>query len=129
MNALIYNDEVLDVSKNIFDVSTPLKWIKCSKHVKPGWKYENGIFIDPFFKSEKQLLIERDIDIGNKIKDELFNTNIYSQLGLIRKSIWALNVLRKENSTAEDIDKAENILFQAEEIDKQIEEILKPQSL
>ena len=71
----------------------------------------------------------QDVLIGNKIRNEVFDGNGYAQLRLIRQSIWALNVLRKEDSTAEEIDKAENILFQAEEIDKQIEEILKPQSL
>lgn len=67
---------------------------------------------------------DTNIEIGNKIRDEIFNGNGTAQLKLIRKSIWALNVLRKDTSTQEDITKAEDILTQVEDIDRQIEEML-----
>ena len=68
--------------------------------------------------------MKTDVDIGQEIRDNVFRANPYSQFALIRKSLWALNVLRKEDSIEEDILKAEKILTYAESIDLKIQEIL-----
>lgn len=66
----------------------------------------------------------KDITAGMRIRDEVFGANPYSQLSLIRQSLWALNILRKEDSSAEDKAKAEEILNMADQLNTKIEQIL-----
>jgi hypothetical protein len=68
--------------------------------------------------------MKTDVDVGLEIRDSVFQGNLFGQLSLIRKSLWALNVLRKEDSTEEDKLKAEEILAYAENVDLKIQEIL-----
>ena len=68
--------------------------------------------------------MKTDIQVGQIIRDRVFNSNPHSQIALIRKSLWALNVLRKETSTEEEIAQAEAILQYAESLDAQIQNIL-----
>jgi hypothetical protein len=70
-------------------------------------------------------MTRKDIVAGMRIRDEVFGANPYAQLSLIRKSLWALNVLRKEDSTPENKAIAEQVLEMAEQIDNSIDGILR----
>ena len=85
------------------------------------------IYFDELLKHSFSTLTserQKDIEIGNLIRDEVFGGNGHSQIALIRKSLWALNVLRKETSTEEEIAQAEAILQYAESLNAQIQNIL-----
>lgn len=45
MNALTFNNVVVQVSKNTFEVAPGLVWYACGEDVQPGWiKSENNTF-------------------------------------------------------------------------------------
>ena len=67
--------------------------------------------------------MNKDVEIGQIIRDKVFGGNQYSQMNLLRQSIWALAVLN-DNIVGDKV-KAEEILNKSFEKDIEIENILK----
>ena len=63
--------------------------------------------------------------LGQKIRDNVFNSNPYKQLSILRKSIWALSVLNNNiESTEQEKEQAQEILNNNKEIETKINTIL-----
>ena len=85
--------------------------------------YNHQEYLDELkIKQDKQKELEKDIDVGNKIVSEVFNTNPYAQLSLIRKSIWALAVLNDNIEGDKEI--AQEIINLSKLKDNEIQNIL-----
>lgn len=68
-------------------------------------------------------MVNKNIEVGQIIRDKVFNGNNYAQMNLLRQSIWALAVLN-DNIVGDKI-KAEEILNKSFAKDIEIESILK----
>ena len=68
-------------------------------------------------------MVNKNIEVGEVIRDQVFKGNNYAQMNLLRQSIWALAVLN-DNIVGDKI-KAEEILNKSFQIDLVIENILK----
>lgn len=47
MKALVFNNKVVQVEAQQFEVHPSLVWVDCPSNVTAGWGYENGQFIEP----------------------------------------------------------------------------------
>jgi len=47
MKALIFNNRVVDVQENSFDVHESMFWVDCEDSVETGYTYEDGILVKP----------------------------------------------------------------------------------
>lgn len=47
MKALIFNNKVVDVQENVFEVHESMTWVDCDNNVDTSYTYENGQFIKP----------------------------------------------------------------------------------
>lgn len=47
MKALIYNNKVVDIQDNEFDVHSDMYWVDTDNDILIGSLYENGIFTNP----------------------------------------------------------------------------------
>jgi hypothetical protein len=47
MNALIYENDVVQVAEQEFPVHPSMAWVGCSSEVQPGWTYDDGDFFPP----------------------------------------------------------------------------------
>jgi hypothetical protein len=47
MKALIFNNKVVDVQENSFEVHESMFWVDCDSNVETGYTYENNQFIAP----------------------------------------------------------------------------------
>lgn len=47
MKALIFNENVVQVEEQEFEVAPTLFWVDCSNEVAPGWGYVNNQFVAP----------------------------------------------------------------------------------
>ena len=68
--------------------------------------------------------IKDKVKLGEKIRDREFSGNNYSQLGYLMEGLMALNILRKETSTVEEIAWAEAKITELEEIQARIQALL-----
>lgn len=47
MQALVFNNRVVDIQPQTFEVHESLTWVECDDTVEVGYTYENGAFIAP----------------------------------------------------------------------------------
>lgn len=45
--ALIFEEEVIQIEEQSFEVAKPLFWVDCGDEVKTGWTYKNDAFKEP----------------------------------------------------------------------------------
>ena len=47
MKALIFNNKVVDIQENAFDVHESMTWVDCDHEIDTSYTYDNGQFIKP----------------------------------------------------------------------------------
>lgn len=67
MFALIFENKVIELTKNKFPVTKLMQWVECSQDVKVGWFYINEEF-KPSNKSDSEFLKEIQDDKISQIK-------------------------------------------------------------
>lgn len=93
MNALILQNDVVQVSETAFEVAPALIWVKCPNDCQAGWKYIDGQFIAPIIPQptpEEQLYQFNEI-VQNYI-DEVAKLRGYIN-GAVCVSYWFSTVL------------------------------------
>lgn len=68
--------------------------------------------------------VKYKIDQGLEIRDKVFSGNIYSELGALMDAVIALNILRKDTSTEEEIAWADAKLSELETLALEVQAIL-----
>lgn len=63
------------------------------------------------------------IDKGLLIRDKIFQGNMYAQFGYLMEGIKALDILRKNDSTQEEIDWAEEKMNELNNLFEKIQEL------
>lgn len=128
--ALLTSNKLEQISDEKFEVHPSFQWVEIDDNfVVDDYNIEDYNFV----KRDKEL--ETDIYIGEKIKDEIFNTNPNSQLRSLRKAVWANSVINDFNRskldstyvrkfTDKDVITADLIIDQSIELNKQVEEMI-----
>ena len=65
-------------------------------------------------------MIKQKIDIGQEIRDSVFEGNNYAQLGYLMEGLKALKILINANSTEEEINWANEKINELEVIEEKI---------
>lgn len=80
MKALVFNNHVMDVSVNTYEVHEDWKWIDCHADVKQGYTYDGKKFIAPPPIPERtyaEMRAKKYPSIGDQL-DDLFKAGVFS---------------------------------------------------
>lgn len=80
MKALIFNNQVMQVSDVEFEVHSEWKWVECSNNVEQGYTYDGKTFKAPEPAPERtyaELRAKKYPSIGDQL-DDLFKAGLFS---------------------------------------------------
>jgi hypothetical protein len=81
MKALIFNNHVMQVSSEPFEVHDEWTWVDCNDDVEQGYTFENGKFIPPAPVPERtysELRAKKYPSVGDQL-DDLFKAGLFSE--------------------------------------------------
>ena len=112
MKALIFNNKVVDVQENEFDVHSSMTWVDCDDSVKIGFGYDGSNFISGAPSDEKAL--EAKLQSIRQLRNSLLKETDFHALSdqtlSSDMSTYRQN-LRDITNGVDTIEKANNITW------------------
>jgi len=90
MYALLFDNKVVDVAENQFEVHESMSWVDCPDDVKIGWIIENEEFVDPLYRSPQEVEVFKSKKLRSQ-RDALLSQSDWTQVpdAPVNQTAWA----------------------------------------